>query len=256
MKKKFGQNFLNDLNVVNKIVEVSEVNNNSNIYEVGPGKGILTNEIIKKNPNKYIAVEIDNSLKNNLEKIFLNTKYKIFFCDALNFDETLHFDKNTTIISNLPYNISLTLLIKWIYQLLTKPWISQMTLMFQKEVAERIIAKENTKKFGRITLLVSAFFDVSKILEVDKTKFFPSPKVNSAVLNFKILKKSHFNKNNINKLEFLSKTLFANRRKKLKAKIQKIFTPEIIKKNNLSDYYDLRVENLNIKTFFNMAKLL
>jgi len=256
MKKKYGQNFLNDLNVVNKIIEVSKINNNSSIYEVGPGSGILTNEIIKKNPKKYVAVEIDDSLKSNLEKLFIKTKYKIFFCDALDFDETLYFDKNAVIISNLPYNISIKLLIKWIYQLLYKPWIAQMTLMFQKEVADRIVAKENTKKFGRITLLVSAFFDVNKVLEVDKLKFFPPPKVDSTVLNFRILKKSHFDETNINKLEFLSKSLFANRRKKLKTKLQKIFTDEIIKNNSLDNYYDLRAENLNIKTFFSMAKLL
>jgi len=256
MKKKFGQNFLINQNIINQILDIAQINNKSIVYEIGPGNGALTREIIVRNPKQFLAVEIDNSLKKNLDYLFNKDNHKIIFSDALSFDETIFFKKNALIIGNLPYNISLKLLTKWIYQLRHPAWFNQMILMFQKEVAERIIAQENSKKFGRITLLVSAFFEVTKILDVDRTNFYPSPKVDSSILNFKILKNSNFDINNINKLEYLTKNLFSNRRKKIKNKIKFLFNEEIIKKYKLDNYYDLRAENLKKQTIFFLAKLL
>ena len=256
MKKKFGQNFLINQNIINQILDIAQINNKSIVYEIGPGNGALTREIIVRNPKQFLAVEIDNSLKKNLDYLFNKDNHKIIFSDALSFDETIFFKKNALIIGNLPYNISLKLLTKWIYQLRHTAWFNQMILMFQKEVADRIIAQENSKKFGRITLLVSAFFEVTKILDVDRTNFYPSPKVDSSILNFKILKNSNFDINNINKLEYLTKNLFSNRRKKIKNKIKFLFNEEIIKKYKLDNYYDLRAENLKKQTIFFLAKLL
>jgi len=256
MKKKFGQNFLINQNIINQILDIAQINNKSIVYEIGPGNGALTREIIVRNPKQFLAIEIDNSLKKNLDYLFNKDNHKIIFSDALSFDETIFFKKNALIIGNLPYNISLKLLTKWIYQLRHPAWFNQMILMFQKEVAERIIAQENSKKFGRITLLVSAFFEVTKILDVDRTNFYPSPKVDSSILNFKILKNSNFDINNINKLEYLTKNLFSNRRKKIKNKIKFLFNEEIIKKYKLDNYYDLRAENLKKQTIFFLAKLL
>jgi len=256
MKKKFGQNFLINENIVNEILKIAQINNESIVYEVGPGNGVLTKEILLRNPNQFLAIEIDKSLKKNLDYLFTKDNHKIIFSDALSFDETTFFKKNALIIGNLPYNISLKLLTKWIYQLLHHTWFDEMILMFQKEVAERIVAKENSKKFGRITLLVSAFFNVTKILDVDKTNFYPSPKVDSSVLYFKTLKNPNFDINNINKLEHLTKNLFSNRRKKIKNKIKLLFNENIIKKYNLDNYYHLRAENLNKQTIFFLAKLL
>jgi len=256
MKKKFGQNFLINKNIINQILEISQINNNSIVYEVGPGNGALTKEILVRNPKQFLAIEIDNSLKKNLEYLFNKNNHKIIFSDALSFDETTFFKKNALIIGNLPYNISLQLLTKWIYQLLRHTWFDEMILMFQKEVAERIVAQENSKKFGRITLLVSAFFNVTKILDIDKTNFYPAPKVDSSVLHFKTLKNPIFHVNNIDKLEYLTKNLFSNRRKKIKNKIKLLFNEDIIKKYNLDNYYDLRAENLKKQTIFFLAKLL
>ena len=256
MKKKFGQNFLINNSIIQNIIELSNINNKSIVYEVGPGNGALTKEIVKKNPKKFLAVEIDYTLKNNLDIFFVKENHKLLFSDALKIDETNFFNQDAIIIGNLPYNISLKLLIKWIYQLSYKRWFEQMFLMFQKEVAERIISNENSKKFGRITLLASAFFKVNKVLDVNKENFFPIPKVDSCVLHFQTLKKPYFNNENIFKLEYLTKNLFSSRRKKIKNKIESMFSPEIIEKYELHNYYNLRAENLNSEIIFFLAKLL
>jgi 16S rRNA (adenine1518-N6/adenine1519-N6)-dimethyltransferase len=166
------------------------------------------------------------------------------------------FSKNATIISNLPYNISLKLLLKWIYQYITNPWFDQMILMFQREVGERILSEENSKKYGRISLIVSAFFQSSKILDINKEDFFPVPKVDSVMIRFTPLKNTTINNKNIHKLELLSKTLFANRRKKLKNKIRQLFDEKTIESNKLDQYFDLRAENISKENFYQLVKLL
>ena len=256
MKKKFGQNFLRNKEIIDEIINVAEIDENSIVYEIGPGDGALTKEIIKKNPKKFLSVEIDLSLKDQLSSLFIKKEHAIIFTDALKFDETSHFVGDAVVIGNLPYNISLKLLIKWIYQHATKPWFKKMILMFQKEVAERIISDENSKKYGRITLITSSLFRVSKILDVCKNDFFPVPKVDSALLLFEPLQKPHLNLKNIKKLEFLSNNLFSSRRKKLKNKIESLYDAETIEKNNLKNYFDLRAENLDRDTFFSLVKLL
>ena len=259
MKKKYGQNFLTNQSIVKEIIQAAEIKNNDEILEIGPGDGILTKEIINKNPKKFIAIEIDKSLKINLETLFkkkTNHKYEMLFKDALQFDETLKFDKNFKIISNLPYNISLPLLIKWINQLNKNPVAKKMILMFQKEVAERILAKINSKKYCRISILSSVFYSIKKITDVDKSNFFPIPKVNSTVLLFDLLKKPMVDISNIEYLQKITLELFNNRRKKLKKKLQKIFSNEIINKNFLKELFDLRAENLTPNIYCKLALLL
>jgi len=258
MKKKFGQNFLVNQTVVKKIIEASNINSNDDILEIGPGDGVLTKEIIKKKPNTFIAVEIDRSLMSTLQVLFnkKNNNYELILADALKFDESSKFSNNFKIISNLPYNISLPLLIKWIDQLKKIPFANKMILMFQKEVAERILANKDSKKYGRISILCSSFYDIKKIVDVDKKDFFPIPKVNSTVLSFDPLKKSKISIDNLEFLKKISFELFNNRRKKLKKKIQSLFSHEIIKFNRLDKLYDLRAENLTVDIFCKLALLL
>ena len=256
MKKKFGQNFLNNQEIVNKIIDAADINKNSIVYEIGPGDGIITKEIIKKNPKIFYCIEIDSSLKPRLENFFNNKNYKLIFDNALTFDEKIFLNQNVTIISNLPYNISLKLLTKWCHQQSSHGWIKEMILMFQKEVAERILATENTKKFGRITVLSSALFEVSNIINVNKINFNPAPKVHSCVLKFTSLKKPYIDKNELVKLESLSRELFSNKRKKLKKKILAIFNPETILLHKLDDLYNLRAENLPKDTIYYLAKII
>ena len=252
MKKKFGQNFLTDESVAEIIIAESHISNKSYVLEIGPGDGILTKKIISKNPKKFISIEIDEELKNNLNRFFNNNNHKLINRNALNFDLQNNFEKDIIIVSNLPYNISIPLLTKWIHELKTGIKFKRLILMFQKEVAERLLSKENSKKFSRITLLVSDFFKVKRIINVDIKKFFPIPKVDSTVLVFEPLEKYKINVNKINKFEDLTKKLFLNKRKKLKKKLENILDANIIKKNHLDDYYDLRVENLKKDIFYNI----
>ena len=255
-KKKFGQNFLINNKIINKIIDSSNIKTSSEILEIGPGDGSLTKKIIMEKPEKFVAIEIDKSLINKINKdVFKNSNYEIIFSDALKFKEYEKFSKNFTIISNLPYNISLNLLIKWIYQLNKIPHANQMILMFQKEVAERILAKNNTKKYGRISILCSAFYEIKKIVDVDKKDFFPVPKVDSAVLFFKTHESFKIDINDIKYLEEVTSALFNNRRKKLKKKIQTLFTEQAIKDNNLDKVYNFRVENLTNDFFFKLANI-
>lgn len=256
MKKKFGQNFLINDDIKKKIIDSANIDSKSIIYEIGPGDGSLTKEIIKKNPHYLVAVEIDTSLKNKLNQFFSHKNYKIFYEDALVFDETVYFEKETTIIGNLPYNISIKLLIKWIHQYYKKKWFNEMILMFQKEVAERILANHNNKKYGRISLICSALFNVTKVVDVKKNNFFPEPKVDSAVLKFVPHKIAILNLNEFSKLEILSRNLFANRRKKLKNKILELFNNKDIELYGLKNFFDLRAENLSKEQFFFLSKIL
>ena len=256
MKKKFGQNFLKNQQIINEIINFCEISKESSVYEIGPGDGALTREVIKINPKKFIAVEIDIGLKDRLDILFNNKRQQIIYADALKFEETSYFTDKTIVIGNLPYNISIQLLIKWIHQYSKKKWIKTMILMFQKEVAERIISDQNSKKYGRITLLASALFNISFLMNINKKDFFPIPKVDSTLLKFEPLETPHLDEEQIYKLEFLSNQLFSSRRKKLKNKIETLFNPQIIKKNNLEQYYDLIAENLSRDIFFSLAKLL
>ena len=255
MKKKFGQHFLNNQKTIQKIIDAAEINHNSLVFEVGPGNGSLSKEIIKKNPKDFVAVEIDKSLNEDLLKIFQKTDYKLIFNDALKINEKSFFLKDAILISNLPYNISLALLIKWIYQIERKTWYKKMILMFQKEVADRIISYENSKKFGRISILSGAFFKIKKIIDVKKNEFTPMPKVDSTVLLFEPLKKNKIKFKDIKTLELITTQFFSSRRKKLKKKILKFFSCDEIKKYSLEQFFDCRAENLNKETFYKLTKI-
>ena len=251
MKKRFGQNFLINDQISNKIVELGNIND-QNIIEIGPGNLALTNAIKHQKPKKFISIEIDNSLKKNYSQTDLQN---IIFEDALNVDERKYFNnENFTIISNLPFNISSQLLTKWIFIQNNYNCINEMILMFQKELAERIVAKVNTKKYGRLTILCKGFFDVEYCLSVLKDSFFPKPKVDAAVLRFKKLKENKIDKNNFKKLEKITSLFFNERRKKNKKKFEKILNQNKI--NNFEKYFQLRAENLSEEIYFKLSKII
>ena len=166
-KKSLGQNFLTDINIINKIVDIGDINAKDDILEVGPGTGNLTREIIKKKPKKIFLIEKDKLLYRNLKKEFKN-KINIFNEDILKINEKNLSDKKLTVFGNLPYNISTQILTKWILNCNANFWYKKLILMFQKDVAERIIAKTNTKDYGRLSIIsnwklkITIHFDVSK----------------------------------------------------------------------------------------------
>ena len=208
-KKHLGQNFLINKDIIKKIVDIGIINKDSNILEVGPGTGALTQELIKREPRKIFAIEFDKDLKPNLEKIKNNyNNFDYIISDALTFDEKKIFKKNVIIFGNLPYNISLKLLIKWIYSEPWPPFYNQMVLMFQKEVAERIIATSNNKKYGRISILSDARLKVKFHFNILKKEFTPEPKVDSTVLSFTPKKKNNLKLDDLNILSELTKNIF------------------------------------------------
>ena len=253
-KKKFGQNFLINEELCIQISKLEKIKS-KNILEVGPGNMALTNNIIKAKPKKFFALEIDSDLINKYPDKILS-KY-IINEDALKIDELNLFNKEKfRIISNLPFNISSELLIKWLKVQNNFNCIESMTLMFQKELAERLTAKHNSKKYGRITILSGAFFNIEKKIYVDKENFNPEPKVDAQVLQFTPHKINKIRQEDFSKLEKITFDFFNERRKKNIKKIKKIFNKKQIIKNSLDKYFSLRPENLDKDVYYNLARIL
>lgn len=250
IKKKYGQNFLKSELIANKIVDILELKN-ENVLEVGPGNFALTNLIIKKKVKKLIAIEIDKEICDKNKNDFLHN------FDALKFDEVNFFKKCPfIIISNLPFNISNKLLIKWVKLHLNHKSIKAMVLMFQKELGERIVAGSNNKKYGRLSILAQSVFKITEVLKVKKDFFYPLPKVDAVVLKFIPLKKGFINKKNFEKLEKITNVFFNSRRKKNEKKIKQFFSLDQINQNGFGKLFNLRPENISKETYYKMSKLI
>ncbi len=182
-KKSLGQNFLIDQNIIDKIVNILDLKN-KNILEVGPGTGNLTEGILKKNPKKLFVIEKDNYLASFIKKKFKN-KIEVINKDILETNENSLSDETLTVFGNLPYNISTEILCKWILNIKEKAWFNYLILMFQKEVADRIISNFNNRNYGRLTILANWRLDIKKICDVGPASFNPRPKIDSSVLFFK-----------------------------------------------------------------------
>ena len=244
-KKKLGQNFLINEEIIKKIADIGKVDKNTNIIEIGPGSGNLTEELLKKNPKEIFAIEFDKDLSNYLDKIKNNCKnfnYKI--SDALTFDEKSIFKKNSIIYGNLPYNISLKLLIKWIYSDPWPPFYDQMILMFQKEVAQRAASKEGSKVYGVLSVLIQAYYDVEYLFDVNSDCFTPPPKVQSGVIRL-TLKKEMLQAKSERAFIILVKTAFNQRRKTLRNAVKSLFTTEVLQ----DELFNKRAEALSVEDF-------
>ena len=184
-KKSLGQNFLVDQNIISKITNLIDIKDKY-ILEVGPGTGNLTSSIIKKNPKKIYVVEKDNELAFKLNKK-LKDQIKIINDDILEINENLICEEKLIVFGNLPYNISTEILCKWILNLDHKKiWFTNLILMFQKEVADRIIAEYNNSNYGRLSILANWKLNIKKIIDIKPQCFSPSPKVNSSLLFFSL----------------------------------------------------------------------
>ena len=182
-KKSLGQNFLIDKNIINKISEIIKIENKS-ILEVGPGTGNLTISLLKKNPKKFFVIEKDNNLASLLNKQFGN-KIDIINDDILNLNENLLCDEPLLVFGNLPYNISTEILCKWILNFNDENlWFSNLVLMFQKEVADRILSQYNSSNYGRLSILANWKLNIKKIMDIKPNSFSPKPKINSSLLFF------------------------------------------------------------------------
>ena len=180
-KKSLGQNFLIDKNIINKIIHAAGIVSSDVVLEIGPGTGNLTKFIVSQKPKKIYLIEKDENLANTLEKQYLN-KISIIKKDILKIPYEFYSGKKFLILGNLPYNISTKILSQWCLNKSLN--VSKMILMFQKEVAERILANVNSKNYSRITILSKWKFNIKKITDVKPNSFFPKPKVHSTVLEF------------------------------------------------------------------------
>ena len=250
-KKSLGQNFLTDRNILNKIVNVTKIENKT-ILEVGPGTGNLTSFILKNNPKKVFVVEKDNNLAENLNDNFKD-KLTIINDDILNIDENLLFDEKVIVFGNLPYNISTEILCKWIINLKDNFWFDHLVLMFQKEVADRIISKHNTSTYGRLSILSNWKLDVKKICDIKPESFYPKPKIDSSLLFF-TPKKKFFKIKNPKNLEKVTRIFFSHRRKMLKKPFNQLFNGDqrILEKLKLD--LNLRPQNLSLESYCNIVR--
>ena len=188
-KKSLGQNFLVDKDIINKIADILEIKDKS-ILEIGPGTGNLTTALLKRDPKKIYVIEKDNNLANLLKNEFKD-QLKVINDDVLKVNENLICKEKLIVFGNLPYNISTEILIKWILNLDNKNlWFSNLILMFQKEVADRIVSKFNSSTYGRISILANWKLDIKKIFDIKPNCFFPRPKIDSSLLFFSPKKNS------------------------------------------------------------------
>ena len=179
-KKSLGQNFLIDKNIISKIINNVEIKNKI-ILEVGPGTGNLTEKILLKNPKKLIIIEKDKTLFQNLKLKFNKfSNLKILNCDFLKLNLDKVVKEKMTIVGNLPYNISTQILVKLIKFQDNNKIFEKLILMFQKEVADKIIASNNSKNYGRISIISKYNFNVIRLFNISNNCFFPKPKVMSS----------------------------------------------------------------------------
>ena len=233
-KKSLGQNFLIDKNIIDIIINTGDIKKNDTILEVGPGTGNLTEKILSKNPKKIFAVEMDKFLT---KKLYEKFKEKIILIndDILKIDEKKYSNDPLVVFGNLPYNISTQILVKWIRCINLNNTFKKFILMFQKEVADRILAETNSKNYGRLAVLSSWKLQIKKIIDVSPNSFYPIPKVKSSVLLIKP-KSEYFNLKNSKNLEHVTNIFFNQRRKMIKKPLNIIFknVDEVSKKLNIN----------------------
>ena len=249
-KKSLGQNFLVDKNIIDKIINTISITDNE-ILEVGPGTGNLTKEILKKRPSKMYLIEKDTLLSESLNEI-VDERVEIFNKDILKFDANSLSKNKIKVFGNLPYNISTEILSNWITNLKEECWFTDLVLMFQKEVADRIIARPNTSSYGRLSILANWRLNLNKICDISPESFSPRPKIQSTLIHFTPKKEFAEIKNPIN-LENITRIFFNHRRKMLKKPFNQIFNGKNDLLNKLNLDLNLRPQNLDFDTYYKLV---
>ncbi len=222
-KKSLGQNFLLDLNLTAKIARLAGDLSQSDVLEIGPGPGGLTRGLLAEGARKVLAVEKDPRCMPALEEIqkAYPDRLGVINGDALDIDVAKHLTPPINIVANLPYNVGTELLVRWLTPTQWPPFWDSLTLMFQKEVAQRIVAKPATKAYGRLALLSQWRCDAQIVMHLPPEAFSPPPKVHSAVVHLKRLETPRFQAD-AKLLNRLVAAGFNQRRKMLRASLKGI----------------------------------
>lgn len=251
-KKSLGQNFLLDLNVTNKIANHVKTPHDTTFFEIGPGPGGLTRSLLMTDAKKVIAVEFDPRAINALQSLkeASNGRLDIHHADALSTDlKDFCSDEPAAIVANLPYNIATPLLLRWLEQIHTNQnAYSHMILMFQKEVADRIVAKPNTKAYGRLSVMSQWLCDCVPLFDLPPSVFSPPPKITSTVVRF--IPKHHDTAPSFESMEMVVKAAFSQRRKMIRSTLK----PYLSVLHNLGIKETLRAEDLSVDNFIAIAK--
>ncbi|EAL59427.1 dimethyladenosine transferase [Wolbachia endosymbiont of Drosophila ananassae] len=250
-KKSLGQNFILSSEITKKIVALAGSLENFNVIEIGPGYGALTREILVHNPKSLLSIEKDRDLVKHHDQL-LNEhqgKYRIIEADALHVTEEELIERPVKVIANLPYNISVVLFLKWLNNI---KFFTNLTLMFQKEVADRITARPNSKDYGSLSVLSQLLCDIKKEFDIEPKEFFPRPKIHSSVITVNPLPIPKFAVN-LETLTRLTRAVFSQRRKMLRNSLQNItnHTETVLENAKLSG--NERPENLTIEQFCLLA---
>ena len=253
-KKSLGQNFLIDKNIIKKIICLSKIKN-KNIVEIGPGKGALTDEILKNKPKSLIVIEKDLELTKKLRLKYLNNNIiKIINNDILKIDIEKLIPNNASIFGNLPYNISSQILVKFIKFLKWPPKYNEIIFMFQKELGEKITGQFSTPGYGRLSILSNFRLKVISKFLISPNCFHPKPKVTSIVIHFKPKKNSKFDIKNINNLEKITNIFFSTKRKMINKNLKKILDKNQIKSLSNLKLND-RPANLKPELYYKITEL-
>jgi len=250
-KKSLGQNFLIDREVLEKIVSITDIANKE-VLEIGPGSGNLTTYILKQKPKKLYVVEKDDDLAILLKEKF-DTEIEIINDDILKVSEDKISEQKLSVFGNLPYNISTEILSKWILNISSNFWFESLVLMFQKEVADRIISEFNNSKYGRLSILSSWKLNVKKIIDIKPQSFSPRPKIDSSLLLF-TPKENFFELKDPKNLEKITRIFFSQRRKMLKKPFNQVFDngKKVAEKFGID--LSLRPQNLEPELYFKLVK--
>ena len=250
-KKSLGQNFLIDREILEKIVSITDIANKE-VLEIGPGSGNLTTYILKQKPKKLYVVEKDDDLAILLKEKF-DTEIEIINDDILKVSESNISKQKLSVFGNLPYNISTEILSKWILNIGSNFWFESLVLMFQKEVADRIISEFNNSNYGRLSILSSWKLNVKKILDIKPQSFSPRPKINSSLLLF-TPRENFFELKDPKNLEKITRIFFSQRRKMLKKPFNQVFDngKEVAEKFGID--LNLRPQNLEPEVYFKLVK--
>jgi 16S rRNA (adenine1518-N6/adenine1519-N6)-dimethyltransferase len=250
-KKSLGQNFLIDKNIIDKITSISNVQGKE-VLEVGPGSGNLTEQILRNKPKKFYVIEKDKDLCSILDNRFEN-QISIINDDVLKINENLISKEKLIVFGNLPYNISTEIICNWILKLKKDVWFYELILMFQKEVADRIISKNDMSTFGRLSILSQWRLNIKKIIDIKSNCFNPKPKVDSTLLYFSPKQKFQ-NLHSPKNLELVTRIFFNQRRKMIKNPFKQLFKNYKKISENLNIDLNLRPQNLSTDTYLKIAQ--